>query len=158
MALHEQPSSAPAEAAARFCTRCGTVSRQEAHERLRFERVCADCGMGVYLSCPADPLPPSFLIVTGEGLIAAVSDGAEAIVGPEPGLVGSALGSLLTADDGGDVLERAVRRAALGMVEESTLFVRVASPEGRALGRIRTRIFACGPPRAALVTIEIDRR
>ncbi|MBA2505821.1 MAG: hypothetical protein H0V29_07740 [Thermoleophilaceae bacterium] len=141
----------------RFCTRCGTM-----HPALDDgKRVCGDCGMGVLLTAQAgaiaDPGDP-FLVVSEELRVVAVSQSAEQMFGNEASLLSHPLLSALSSSEGDDALARAVRRAAMGSRDVVTLPVRAASAVARDAGPLEARIAACGPPRAALVVIELALR
>lgn len=134
---------------ARFCSRCAEPPVATENERRpAFDRVCASCGLGVYLVSPAGPPPVATYIVVSEDLkLAAVSEAAEKLLGEEQEMVGKPLGSVLTSPEGEAALRRAVRRAALGFREATSLPVR----SGRT--RFTARVLPCGPPRAALVAL-----
>src|SRR5919201_4321449 len=80
----------------RFCSRCGITceERELGAKPAGLERVCSRCGMGVMLSCSRDALPTdgmSFLIVTEDLRVSAVSEAAERIFGQETELLGTML-------------------------------------------------------------------
>jgi PAS domain-containing protein len=138
----------------RFCSRCGALPEDAEAELPRFQRVCGDCGMGVYLSAPAGArraLAVAFLVVTEDLRVSAVSEAAERIFGAEAGIAGTPLTALLAGLEGDEPLRRAVRRAALGAQEIVELPVTAAPAAAR---RSLAVIAPCGPPRAALVGIE----
>ncbi|HWH43344.1 MAG TPA: hypothetical protein VNT32_01300 [Thermoleophilaceae bacterium] len=139
---------APSEPA-RFCSRCAAPPpAPDAERRPAFERVCAACGLGVYLTSPAGPPPStSFIVVSQDLQVSAVSQGAERIVGKEEKVCGSPVTSVLACPDGEAALRRALRRAALGFREASTLPVRAGG------GTATAHVLPCGPPRAALVAL-----
>lgn len=140
----------------RFCSRCGALSEFDDNGR-----VCGGCGMGMLLSAPAGAIEgpeDPFLVVSEELRVVAVSAAAEKIFGAEDSLLSSSLLSTLSGSRGDDELARAVRRAALGAREVVTLPVTGASPAARRAGRLEARIAPCGPPRAALVVVELALR
>lgn len=148
----ETPATTKPQAAGeatRFCSRCASPPPPaEEDRRPAFERVCSACGLGVYLTSPAGSLPgSSFIVVSDDMQVSAVSEAAERVVGPEDEVGGSPLGSVLTSPRGEPALRRAVRRAALGFREASTLPVTVDGAPYTA------HVLPCGPPRAALVTL-----
>jgi hypothetical protein len=146
------PSSTPAgddrPASVRFCSRCGGVSE-------RPWRVCDRCESGVLLNCRYEALPgESFLICTYELEISAVSEAGEEIFGEQEGLVGSRLLDLATCPLGDDQLARHVALAAARPREPVVVPLRLLSDRGDLLGMLAARITTCGPPRAALVTVQ----
>ena len=150
----------------RFCSRCGepgsNVSRGEG--TLTEVRVCELCGMGMLLTCLRGALPgagAAFLIATAELRISAVSEPAEGLFGPEQSLIGTPLTEILTSPVGDDGFSRVVIRAALRNREPEVLSVRGAGYAAPVADMFAARISTCGPPRAALVTVEpnaLDRR
>jgi hypothetical protein len=114
--------------------------------------------MGMMLATSPEGLPgaaAAFLIVTFQLRISAVSEAGEKIFGPERNVVGGRLLDLLTSPLGDDLLARSVSQAAQRASEPVVLPARMTTP-GRAskVGTLATRIATCGPPRAALVTVE----
>jgi PAS domain-containing protein len=143
----------------RFCSRCGepaeTPPRAEAHRAQ--PRVCQLCGMGLLLRCLREALPgagAAFLVVTGELRVSAVSQSAEGVLGEEGDLLGTPLGDLFESPLGEEQLGRAAGQAALRSREPVVLPVRAMVQRARAAGMLAARISTCGPPRAALVTVE----
>jgi hypothetical protein len=143
----------------RFCTRCGQPA-EEPPGRPDDDltgRVCDDCGMGVMLACPRDALPgarAAFLIVTFELRISAVSEGGEAVFGAEHSLAGTPLLEVLTSPVGDDRLARHAGLAAQRACEAVVLPVRLRAWDAERLGTMAARVATCGPPRAALITVE----
>jgi hypothetical protein len=142
----------------RFCSRCGEPA--EAPPRVERPaqqiRVCQACGMGLLLTCLRDALPgagASFLIATIELKVSAVSEAGETIFGEEQTVLGTALSDLLDSPTG-DGFPRAVERAALRSREPLVFPARAVEPRARAAGTLAARVSTCGPPRAALVTVE----
>jgi hypothetical protein len=134
----------------RFCSRCG----HSPEERLR---VCEACGMGVVLTgTRAEPSlhGTAFLICTHELTVTAVSRAAERIFGKQAGLLGAPLLELVTCPLGEDQLGRHAALAALRPSDPVVLPLRLLSPKRSAVGTLAARITTCGPPRAALVTVE----
>ena len=116
-------------------------------------RVCDVCGMGVLLSCTREALPgarAAFLIATYELKINAVSAGAEEIFGPEQEVVGTHLLDLVASPLGGSHFAKAVAGAAVRSRDPVVMPVKGPGVTGMLAARIST----CGPPRAALVTVE----
>jgi len=107
------------------------------------------------LSCRSDALPgEAFLICTYELEITAVSKGGESIFGAQKGLLGSHLLDLATCPLGDEQLARHAALAAQRPREPVELPMRLRSDRGEALGTLAGRVTTCGPPRAALVTVE----
>ena len=122
-----------------------------------FDRVCGRCGMGVMLIAPRRALPgpgAAFVVVTREGRISAVSEGAEALIGEEPGLLGMPIASALASTDGDERLARQVARAAGAGREVAQATVTPVLQAGENPTRLSARIASCGPPRAALLVLE----
>ena len=158
----EQIATAPNEPAAkkRFCSRCGepAIDPPVGSERpLLEQRVCGVCGMGVLLRCNPDALPgagSAFLIANHALEIAAVSEAAEPIFAPEEQLTGANLMDLLISTVGDRRFAKTVSRAALRVHEAVTVPARLTGDKADAIGTMACRISTCGPPRAALITVE----
>jgi hypothetical protein len=132
----------------RFCSRCGRLSDQPT-------RICGSCESGVLLSCRQEELPgEAFVICTYDLDISAVSEGGEEVFGAEDGVIGSQLLDLVTCPLGDEQLARYVALAAARPREPVTVPVRLRSERGAELGMLAARITTCGPPRAALVTVQ----
>ena len=143
----------------RFCSRCGEPSNEppKAQVNLIRDRVCGHCGMGLMLSCTRDALPgPAalFMVFTYELTVSAVSEAAERIFGPEQELLGRHLTEILTSPMGDVQLASQVARAGQRASEPVILPVRALGENATAAGTMAARISTCGPPRAALVTME----
>jgi hypothetical protein len=113
--------------------------------------------MGMVLSCPRDALPgaaAAFLILTYQLEVSAVSEAGEKIFGPEQGLIGAQLLDLLMSPLGDDQLVRHASTAARRPSDPVVLPVRLTSRRARQVGTMAGRIATCGPPRAALLTVE----
>jgi PAS domain-containing protein len=142
----------------RFCSRCGQPASEPAGQSrgIARERVCQLCGMGLMLRCSRDALPrasAAFLIVTYEGRVNAVSEAAEKFFGPEAELLGNPLLDVVTSPLGDDLLARTVGHAAHRACNPVVLPVRSRSDAGQ-VSTLAARVASCGPPRAALVTVE----
>ena len=142
-----------------FCSRCGHPSEEPSRSRepIRRERVCRQCGMGLMLSCSRDVLPgarAAFLIVTFDLTVSAVSEAGEKVFGPEQELIGRPLLDLLGSPMGDDRLARRVGQAAQRASDPVVMPLRLRSEQARKVGTMAARIATCGPPRAALVTVE----
>lgn len=113
--------------------------------------------MGMLLTCVADALPgaeAAFLIVTSDLRISAASESAEGLFGPEEALLGTPLTSIVTSQGGDEILSRLVARAALRRGEPEMLAVRGVGLGAAVREMLAARVSTCGPPRAALVSIE----
>jgi ribosomal protein S27AE len=143
----------------RFCSRCGEPAEEPARTGERFprERVCPRCGMGMMLACSRDAMPgtaAAFLVVTFDLRVSAVSTAGERIFGREQTLVGKPLLDVITSPLGDDQLARHAGQAAQPACEPMVMPVRLASAEADRVGTLAARIATCGPPRAALITVE----
>lgn len=158
----ERPGADPdgAVASKRFCSRCGepAVEPPAGTPQPYEQRVCGVCGMGVLLRCAPAALPgagAAFLVFTSTLEVGAVSEAAEAIFGTEDELIGRReLLDLLTSTIGDAKLARTARRAALRVHEPVTLPARLAGERADEVGTMACRVSTCGPPRAALVSVE----
>jgi hypothetical protein len=115
--------------------------------------------MGMVLSCPRDALPgqaAAFLILDYELRVSAVSKAGERYFGKEKTLIGSGLLDLVTCPLGDDQLARKASVAAQRPCEATVMPVRLVNPsaDAGAVGTLAARIATCGPPRAALLTVE----
>lgn len=142
----------------RFCSRCGYPSEDPPGELQSQKRVCGRCGMGMILSCPRDALPgeaAAFLILDYELNVTAVSEAAERYFGKEKALIGTHLLELVTSPLGDDQLARKASVAAQRPCEPVVMPVRLAAADSSSkVGTLAARIATCGPPRAALLTVE----
>jgi len=143
----------------RFCSRCGEPAGNppRGDGPLTLSRVCETCGMGMLLSCLREALPgagAAFLIATVDLRVSAVSEPAESLFGAEGALLGRPVTEIVTSPMGDDALARSVARAALRNREPVVLPVRGAAAAPVVATMLAARISTCGPPRAALVTVE----
>ncbi len=138
----------------RFCSRCGHRSEQLHVPR----RVCDECGMGVLLSSRRDAFagdqPPAFLICTYDLTVSAVSEAAEQIFGEQDSLVGAELLDLVTCPLGDEQIAQHATLAAQRPREPVIVPMRLRSDEDHSVGTLAARMATCGPPRAALVTVQ----
>ncbi len=153
------PTTAGAAKAIRFCSRCGEPAEEPPRRDAwaARPRVCRSCEMGLMLSCSRDALPgvgAAFLIATFELCVSAVSEAGEEVFGPEQSLVGLPLLGLVTSPMGDDLLSRRVAQAAQRACEPAVLPLRLRSGDASRVGTLAARVATCGPPRAALVTVE----
>jgi hypothetical protein len=143
----------------RFCSRCGYPSEDPPGRAGRFlrDRICRRCELGLMLSCSRDALPgtaAAFVVVTSELLVSAMSEEGERIFGTESSLLGRPALEVVTSPMGDDYLARHLAHAAQQESESVVLPVRLVAGSTRKLGTMAARIATCGPPRAALVTVE----
>ncbi len=113
--------------------------------------------MGMILTCPRDALPgasAAFLILDYELRVSAVSEAAERFFGKEKALIGSGLLDLVTSPLGDDQLARKASVAAQRPCDPVVMPLRLLAPAGESVGTMAARIATCGPPRAALLTVE----
>jgi hypothetical protein len=114
--------------------------------------------MGMVLSCARDALPgeaAAFVICTYELYVSAVSQAGERIFGKENQRVGCHLLDLVTSPLGDDQLARHAGLAAQRPVDPVVMPLRLTnSASSRRIGTLAGRIATCGPPRAAIVTVE----
>jgi hypothetical protein len=141
----------------RFCSRCGRPADEPAGRPELRRRICERCGMGMMLTCARDVLPgdaAAFLICTYDLTVTAVSQAGERIFGREDKVVGRHLLELVTSPMGDDQLTRHAGLAAQRACDPLVMPLRLASSKSRKVGTLAARIATCGPPRAALVTVE----
>ena len=113
--------------------------------------------MGVLLSCSRDALPgeaAAFVICTFELAVTAVSQAGEGFFGPEDEVVGKHLLDLVTSPLGDDQLARHAGLAAQRPCDPIVMPLRLTSENSDEVGMLAARIATCGPPRAALITVE----
>lgn len=113
--------------------------------------------MGMVLSCSRDALPgeaAAFVILTYELRVSAVSTAGEKVFGAERSVVGAHLLDLVTSPLGDDQLVRHAGIAAQRQCDAVVMPVRLQSKRARKVGTMAARIATCGPPRAALLTVE----
>ncbi len=109
------------------------------------------------LTCPKDALPgeaAAFLILDYELRVSAVSEAGERYFGKEKELIGSNLLDLVTSPLGDDQLIRNATVAAQRPCDPVVMPLRLLQPAADTVGTMAARIATCGPPRAALVTVE----
>jgi len=111
------------------------------------------------LTCPRDALPgeaAAFLILDFELRVGAVSEAGERFFGKEKKLIGTGVLDLITSPLGDDQLARNISVAAQRPCDATVMPVRLVTPTDAAgsIGTLAARIATCGPPRAALLTVE----
>jgi hypothetical protein len=122
-------------------------------------RVCGSCGLGLMLEARSEIVPDerdAFLVVDSSMLIQGVSRHAEQLLAlEEEAAIDRPVGELLVAPDaeagGPGSFAAVVADAAAGGNALASKFVRPWNTFGV---RMRARIGACGPPRAALIVLE----
>ena len=114
--------------------------------------------MGMVLNCQRDALPgtaAAFLILDYELRVSAVSEAGERFFGKEDTVIGAGLLDLVTSPLGDDQLVRKTSVAAQRPCDATIMPVRLVAPRGTTgVGMMAARIATCGPPRAALLTVE----
>lgn len=148
------------EAAPAWSWFCGQCAGEPSREPTPLTRVCRACGMGLLLETRADAVPgrdDAFLIVDSRLTVQAVSRRAQRLLGVrEEDAIDRPVARFLAAagaeTEGGGNLMTLLRSASTGSDELQSLFV---SPPGAYGIRISARIAPCGPPRAALVVLDV---
>ena len=109
------------------------------------------------LTCSRDAMPgtaAAFLVVSFDLRVSAVSEAGEKIFGREQALVGKPLLDVISSPLGDDQLVRYAGQAAQRACEPMVMPVRLATAGADRVGTLAARIATCGPPRAALITVE----
>jgi hypothetical protein len=83
-----------------------------------------------------------------------VSEAGEKIFGAEQRIVNTPLLDLVTSPLGDDQLVRYVGEAAQRATDPTVMPIRLLSSRASRVGTMAGRIATCGPPRAALLTVE----
>jgi hypothetical protein len=141
----------------RFCSRCGHPADEPPGRPELRRRICERCEMGVLLSCSREALPgdaAAFLICTYDLSVTAVSEAGEVMFGVEEEIVGKSLLDLVASPLGSDQLARHAGLAAQRACDPIVMPLRLTNENADAVGMLAARIATCGPPRAALVTVE----
>ena len=154
-----EPSSTPAGddrlESIRFCSRCAHTSEQPRGHLQVPRRVCERCESGVLLTCRRDALSTEAFLIFGDDLtVTAVSERAEPIFGREERLVGKHLLDLVSCPLGDEQLTRHGTLAAQRPTEEVALPLRLRAERSSPVGTLAARLGTCGPPRAAVLTVE----
>jgi len=113
--------------------------------------------MGMMLRCARESMPgpaASFVVARFDLRVSALSRAAESLLGPEEELVDRSLLDVFTSLTGADELARHVAKAAQRPTEPVVMPVRLLEERSRRVGTLAARIATCGPPRAALITVE----
>lgn len=122
-------------------------------------RVCRSCGLGLLLETRRDVVPSdrdAFLVIDTALLIQAMSRRAQLLLAvSEEEAVNRPVAELLVPADaeaqGATGFAASVAEASRGANDPAAVFVRPWNTFGV---RMRARIAACGPPRAALVVLQ----
>jgi hypothetical protein len=141
----------------RFCSRCGNPAEDPPGRPELKKRVCGRCGMGMILTCPREALPgeaAAFLILDFELRVSAVSVAGERYFGSEKEVIGTGILDLVMSPLGDDQLVRNATVAAQRPSDPVVMPVRLMRPAADSVGTMAARIATCGPPRAALLTVE----
>jgi PAS domain-containing protein len=139
-----------------FCGRCASAREDSPAPAAR---VCPACGWGLLLETRRDLAPAAldaFLVLDGTLRVQALSRGAERLLGvEEESAVNRSVNELLVGADAEPgargSLAGTVAAVVGGGADPATVFVRPRNTFGV---RMRARIGACGPPRAALVVLD----
>jgi PAS domain-containing protein len=140
-----------------FCGHCAAASPHN-DPPPPTARVCRSCGLGLFLETRADVVPSlrdAFLVVDRSLLIQAVSAGAERLLAVnEEMVINQPVAELVVPADAearGPTAFAAAVADVMGADGVGHAYVRPWNTFGV---RMRARIAACGPPRAALVVLE----
>jgi hypothetical protein len=113
--------------------------------------------MGMMLTCARDALPgdaAAFVICTYELTVTAVSEAGERIFGKEQKVIGANLLDLVTSPMGDDQVARHAGMAAQRPCDPIVMPLRLVAGKSGSMATLAARIATCGPPRAALITVE----
>ena len=144
-----------------FCGRCAAPAGDGAAPSPSM-RVCPSCGLGLMLESRVDLAPSpadAFMIIDSRLAIEAMSERSEQLLEiTELEAIHRPMDELIVPAyvDGtnDDAVVRAVIDAATDSNELVSCFVRPRNTFGV---RLRVRVGACGPPRAALMVFEVER-
>jgi hypothetical protein len=154
--VHGAPQEAPVEWVW-FCGHCASRTA-EGGPPAPVARVCRSCGLGLMLEAPSELVPgdrDAFLVVDASLLIQGLSRRAEQLLAvDEEHAINRPVGELLVCADaesgGPGSLSGVIAEAVAGGEAIASKFVRPWNTFGV---RMRARIGACGPPRAALIVL-----
>jgi hypothetical protein len=141
-----------------FCGHCAAPAAQyEAPAPVA--RVCSSCGLGVMLETRSDLAPSdrdAFLVVDAALLVQGVSARAEQLLAiEEERAINRPIGELLVGPDAEVGRPGSLGSAIAEAVSNGGVPVSKTVRPWNTFGvRMRARIGACGPPRAALVVLE----
>lgn len=141
-----------------FCGHCAAPS-PKGSAPAPVARVCNSCGLGLMLEARSEIVPgdkDAFLVVDSSMLVQGVSRRAEQLLAmDEEDAINRPVSELLVAPDaeagGAGSFAGAIAEAVSGGHALVSKFVRPWNTFGV---RMRARIGACGPPRAALIVLE----
>jgi hypothetical protein len=140
-----------------FCGRCAAPA-PSAKPPAPDARVCTACGLGLLLESRGDLAPSArdaFLVIDSTLLVQAVSRHAETLLGVTEELaVNRPIAELLVpADAEAHGSSRFAAAVAEALAADQPVHA-VVRPWNTFGVRMRARIAACGPPRAALVVLD----
>lgn len=123
-------------------------------------RVCVECGLGLLLETTLDAAPrpnEAFLVVDSALLVQAVSRRAERLLAvAEDQAVDRPISELLVAADADVHTPAALAEAVTGVLASDERSGQSFARPWNTFGvRIRVRIAPCGPPRAALLVLDV---
>lgn len=125
-------------------------------------RVCGKCGLGLMLEARGDAVPQpreAFLVVDCSLLVQAVSRHAERMLAvSEEQAVNRPVADLLVAADADAHRRGALAEAIITTLDGDEPRHAFARPWNTFGMRVRVRIAACGPPRAALLVLDAPTR
>jgi hypothetical protein len=144
-----------------FCGRCAAPS-PGGEAPAPVARVCRACGLGLLLEARADAIPTAgdaFLVVDAGLLVQAVSRKAEHVLAVTEELAVNRRVSDLLVSANSDLSVRAsfVAAVADAVATDGEPVHRFVRPWNTFGVRMRVRITACGPPRAALLVLGAPR-
>jgi PAS domain-containing protein len=150
---------APAPEWTWFCGHCAAPS-PTGLAPAPYARVCKECGLGLLLEAPLTSAPEpheAFLVVDSSLHVQAVSRRAERLLAvSEEDVVSRPVSELLVAADADAHTPAALAEAIIGILgsddSEGHSYVRPWNTFGV---RMRVRIAPCGPPRAALLVVDV---
>ncbi len=121
-------------------------------------RVCTSCGLGLFLETRADVVPDrddAFLVVDSGLLVQAVSMEAERLLGvDEEAVVNQPVAQFVVPADAEARGASGFAAAVADVMAEDDPVQAYVRPWNTFGVRMKARIAACGPPRAALVVLE----
>jgi hypothetical protein len=142
-----------------FCGHCAAPSATGGAPA-PYARVCGECGLGLLLETPLRAAPEphdAFLVVDFALLVQGVSRHGERLLGvSEEQAVNRPVSELLVAADADTdrpaALPETITRILTNDEQEGHSFARPLNTFGV---RLRMRIAPCGPPRAALLVLDV---
>jgi len=158
--LVEAPAQAPVEWAW-FCGHCA-VQTPGSDPPAPVARVCRSCGLGLLLETRVDAVPQrhdAFLVVDSALLVQAVSIEAERLLGVEEEMaVNQPVAQLVVPADAEARGASGFAAAVAEVMTDDEPVQAYVRPWNTFGVRMRAKIAACGPPRAALVVLDCAPR